>query len=52
MLMAHLLRERGEAGEDDDADDDESAEGGDKDHRLVKALVGSGCCGADAHVAC
>ena len=39
--MVHLLRERGEAGEDDDADDDE-VEGGDKDGRLLKAVVGSG----------
>ena len=50
--MAHLLRERSEAGEDDDEGDDESAEGGDKDDRLMKALVGSGLLRRRAPVAC
>ena len=40
MLMAHLLHERSEA--EDDEGEDASAEGGDQDHRLLKALVGSG----------
>jgi len=42
MLMAHLLNERGEAEEEDDEGEDEFAEGGDKEHRLIKLVVGSG----------
>ena len=40
MLLAHLLRERSEAGEEEDEGEDEFAEGGDKEHRLLRLLVG------------
>ena len=43
MLLAHLLRARGEAQEagDEDESEDELAEGGDGDHRLMRLLIGS-----------
>ena len=40
MLLAHLLRERGEAGEEEDEGEDEFAEGGDNEQRLLRLLVG------------
>jgi len=46
LLLAHLLREKGEAGEEegeeDDSDEGDFGEGGgSKEHRLVRALIGS-----------
>ena len=40
MLLAHLLRERGEAEADEDEGADEFGEGGDKEHRLLRLLAG------------
>ena len=40
MLLAHLLREKGEAGEEEDEGEDEFAEGGDKEKRLLRLLTG------------
>ncbi len=40
MLLGHLLRERGEAGEEEDEGEDEFAEGGDNERRLLKLLIG------------
>ena len=42
MLLAHLLHERGEAEEGEDEGEDEFAEGGDRESRLMKLLVGHG----------
>ena len=40
MLLGHLLRERGEAGEEEDEGEDELAEGGDNEQGLMRLLVG------------
>jgi hypothetical protein len=40
-LLAHLLRESGEA-EDEDEGEDEFGEGGDKEHHLLRLLGGQG----------
>jgi len=40
MLLGHLLRERGEGGEEEDEGEDEFAEGGDHEGRLLRLLVG------------
>ena len=40
MLLAHLLRESGEAEGDEDEDEDEFGEGGDKEHQLLRLLGG------------
>jgi hypothetical protein len=40
MLLAHLLGERGEAEEEEDEGEDEFAEGGDREQRLLRLLVG------------
>jgi len=39
MLLAHLLRERGEAGEEEDEGEDEYGEGG-GEHQLARLLMG------------
>src|SRR6516164_8095608 len=42
MLVAHLLRERGEAGEEEDEGEDEyGEEGGGGEHKLARLLIGS-----------
>ncbi len=40
MLLAHSLRESSEAGGEEDEGEDGFAEGGDKEHRLLRLLVG------------
>jgi len=42
MLLAHLLHERGEAEEEEDEGEDEFAEEGGREHRLMRLLVGRG----------
>jgi hypothetical protein len=39
MLLAHVLRERGEGGEEEDESEDEYGEGG-GEHRLARLLMG------------
>jgi len=44
MLLAHLLREKSEAGDEDDMEGDEDAgdeEGGDSEGRIMRLLIGS-----------
>jgi hypothetical protein len=41
-LLAHLLRESGEAEGDEDEGEDEFGEGGDKEHHLLRLLGGQG----------
>ena len=41
MLLAHLLRESGEAGEEEDEGQDEDGEGG-GEHKLARLLIGKG----------
>src|SRR6516225_853021 len=40
MLLAHLLRERGEGGEEEDEGEDEYGEGGGGEHQLARLLMG------------
>jgi len=40
MLLAHLLRERGEGGEEEDEGEDEYGEGGGGEHQLARLLIG------------
>lgn len=40
-LLAHLLRERGEAEDEEEDGEDEFAEGGDEDRHLLRLLIGS-----------
>ena len=42
MLVAHLLKEHGEAEDEDYEDDDEpGADGADDEHRIMRLLIGS-----------